>query len=131
MYINKLNATNTNFKDSDLQITLRERKESTRRSFRNNFHMTEDIRTTYVKNLWYYSTSTIFKISNKYRKFSRDDLMMSTIMKTFWKIFQKKFTFFLDSTMSGCYLEQRNWKCKMIDILKVSCSVCIYRNLLH
>ena len=62
--INKLNATKINFKDFDLQIILKETTENNGISFRYNTHITEDFCSTNVKALWYYSASTIFKISN-------------------------------------------------------------------
>ena len=132
--MNELNTTNINFKDFDLQITLRETTEDTGLLFRYNTHITsKDIRMTYVKALWY-SISTIFKMNHKYQKFSWNVfLMMCAIMKTFGKLFEKYLRefFFLDSSMSGSKLQQRNWKWKLNDILTVSCSVRLYRNLPH
>ena len=54
---------NINFKDFDLQKRIREKIENSGLSFRYNLHISKDIPITYVKVLWY-STSTIFKISN-------------------------------------------------------------------
>ena len=86
--MNELNTTNINFKDFDLQITLRETTEDTGLLFRYNTHITsKDIRMTYVKALWYYSISTIFKMNHEYQKFSWNVfLMMCAIMKTFGKL---------------------------------------------
>ena len=68
--MNELNTTNINFKDFDLQITLRETAENTGLLFRDNTHITtKDIRMTYVKALWYYSVSKIFKMNHEYQKF--------------------------------------------------------------
>ena len=88
-YINEPNATNINFKDFDLQITQREITENTGLSFCYNTHITKDICITYTKALWYYSTLTIFRISNEYQRSSQDVLMMCAIMKTFCKHFEK------------------------------------------
>ena len=86
--MNELNTMNINFKDFDLQITLRETTEDTGLLFRYNTHITsKDIRMTYVKALWYYSISTIFKMNHEYQKFSWNVfLMMCAIMKTFGKL---------------------------------------------
>ena len=82
--VNELNTTSINLKDFDFEIRLRETTENIGLSFRYNIHITKDIRMTNVKALWYYSTSTIFKISNEYQKFSQVVLlMMCAIIKIF------------------------------------------------